>query len=666
MPSKTIQQEGRNRVVVENLRPQVDHGRFPVRRVVGEPLRVTADLFVDGHDALSAVLIWRRADGKSAGEVPMRHLGNDLWEGSLRPEAEGLYYYTVEGWVDHFRSWTHDLRKRADAGQDLTVPLLVGAELVEAAARRAKGDARKELVADAAKLGGKGTNRARTALALSEKLAARMAAVPDRSLATRFERELAMVVERRTVVFSAWYERFPRSTSPEPGRHGTFRDCIALLPEIARMGFDVWYLPPIHPIGEVYRKGRNNSPTAERGDVGSPWAIGSRLGGHTAIHPELGTMTDFERLVAEARKQRIDIALDLAFQCAPDHPWVKEHPAWFRWRPDGTVQYAENPPKKYQDILPLNFESEDWTGLWEELKRVVLFWAGKGVRIFRVDNPHTKPFRFWEWLIAECRKVHPELVFLSEAFTRPKVMYELAKSGFSQSYTYFTWRNTKPEIEEYITHLLDTEVRDFFTPNFWPNTPDILPEHLQVGGRPAFALRFLLASTLSSCYGIYGPAFELCVAEGLPGTEEYADSEKYELKQWDWDAPGNLKDLIARVNAIRRDHPALQTTWNLRFHPVENEEMIFYVKADERLEDIILVVVNLDPKHAQSGWVTVPIADLGIGERQTYLVHDLLSHEKFVWHGARNFVQLDPAVAPGHIFHVRKRMRRESDFDYYF
>jgi starch synthase (maltosyl-transferring) len=425
-------------------------------------------------------------------------------------------------------------------------------------------------------------------LALSNELAAAVSSYPGTTLATTSELDLPLIVERRKMLFSTWYERFPRSCSSTPGKHGTFNDCITLLPEIARMGLDVWYLPPIHPIGKVNRKGKNNSPTSMPNDVGSPWAIGSSEGGHKAIHPELGSFQDFEKLISEAKKYGTEIALDIAFQCAPDHPYVKEHPEWFKWRPDGTVQHAENPPKKYEDILPLNFESEQWSGLWDELRDVVLFWADKGVRVFRVDNPHTKPFPFWEWMIGECRKKYPELIFLSEAFTRPKLMYELAKCGFSQSYTYCTWRNTKPEITEYITHLLNTEVREFFKPNFWPNTPDILPEHLQYGGRPAFVMRLMLAATLSSNYGIYGPAFELCVNDAIPEKEEYAHSEKYEIRTWDWEQPGNLKDLITRVNKIRREHEALQTTWNLKFYEVDNEYLLFYGKANEDYSDIIL------------------------------------------------------------------------------
>jgi starch synthase (maltosyl-transferring) len=657
---------GKRRVVIEHVRPQLENGRFPIKRVVGESVEVSADVFADGHDVLRAVVLFKDHEAPTWRESPMVHMGNDQWSGTFRADAVGLYSYKVKAWVDHFRTWFHDFRKRQEAGQQLDVHLLMGAEFVDAAAKRAHS-AHRATLEDYARVLREGADKEeRIRLALSNELEECLALYPDSTRATVSEIDLPLIVERKKIIFSTWYERFPRSCSRIPGKHGTFQECIDVLPEIARMGFDVWYLPPIHPIGRVNRKGKNNSPTSVPDDVGSPWAIGSSEGGHKTIHPALGSFRDFERLIAEAKKLGIDIAMDLAFQCAPDHPYVKEHPEWFRWRPDGTVQHAENPPKRYEDILPLNFESDQWTGLWDELRDVVLFWADKGIRVFRVDNPHTKPFRFWEWLIAECRKKYPELIFLAEAFTRPKVMYQLAKCGFSQSYTYFTWRNTKPEIIDYMTHLLNTEVREFFKPNLWPNTPDILPEHLQFGGRPAFAMRLLLAATLSSNYGIYGPPFELLVNKALPGKEEYADSEKYEIRSWDWDRPGHLKDLIARVNKIRRENEALQTTWNLRFYNVDNEYLLFYGKTNEDYSNIILVVVNLDSHHVQSGWVTVPVKELGIPENQTYLVHELLTEEKFIWHGERNYVELDPHKHPGRIFHVRKRMKRETDFDYYF
>ncbi len=658
--------EGRTRVVIEDVRPRVDDGKYPIKRVLGERVIVSAGIYSDGHDALSAVALYKGRGEARWREVPLKAKGNDRWEGQFIVEEIGEYRYTVSGWVDRFKTWQHDLKKWHDGGHQLDVHFLIGADLVEESLRRGQKEHKIRLAEIVDILRNGKDEGEKLSLALGEELEQLMAIVAERQFKATHEPELAVTVERPKALFSTWYERFPRSCSTIEGKHGTLADCIKVLPEIARMGFDVWYLPPIHPIGKTNRKGKNNSPTAGPGDVGSPWAIGSAEGGHTSLHPELGTMEDFKALLAKAGEHRIEIALDIAFQCSPDHPYVKEHPEWFRWRPDGKVQHAENPPKQYEDIIPLNFECEAWQELWEELKSVVLFWAKQGVRIFRVDNPHTKPFRFWEWLIRECKAEYSDLMFLSEAFTRPKVMYELARIGFTQSYTYFTWRNTKPEFTAYVTHLLNTEVREFFRPNFWPNTPDILPEHLQYGGRPAFMMRLLLAATLSSNYGIYGPPFELCVGDAVPGKEEYLDSEKYEIRNWDRDGPGNLKDFIARVNRIRKDNRALQTTWNLRFYDVDNEYLIFYGKADEDLSNIILVVINLDPAHTQSGWVRVPIKELGIPPDQPYLVHELLTDDKYIWHGERNFVQLDPQVSPGHIFRVRKQMKRETDFDYYF
>ena len=656
--------DGRKRVVIENVRPQVDEGRFPVKRVLGESVAVRADVFADGHDTLRSVLLYRSKSEEEYRQVAMRHLGNDLWSASFRVEAQEPYLYTVLAWVDHFRTWRKDLAAKAEAGQDVSVELLDGARMVVEAAERAKGEDAAALHSHAQVMSGPGGQADRVALAVSQELLELMDAHPDTSLAVRFPRELKVWVDPPRALFSAWYEVFPRSTG-RGASHGTFKDLEGWLPEIARMGFDVLYLPPIHPIGTTHRKGRNNTPEAGPEDPGSPWAIGSPQGGHEAIHPELGSLEDFQHLVREAGELGMKVALDMAFQCSPDHPWVQEHPEWFTKRADGSIQYAENPPKKYQDIFPLNFESTEWRSLWEELLGVFLFWAGQGVRIFRVDNPHTKPHRFWEWVIAAVKKEYPEAVFLAEAFTRPKVMYRLAKAGFTQSYTYFTWRNTKVELVSYMTELVDNAPRDFFRPNFWPNTPDILPEYLQYGGRPAFMTRLLLAATLSSSYGIYGPAFELCENQALPDREEYAHSEKYEIKDWDWDRPGNLKDFITTVNRIRRDNPALQSTWNLRFLEAENEAVLFYLKSDPDLENIILVAVNLDPHHKQSAWVHVPVRELGIPAGTPYLAHDLIGDDKFIWTGERNFIELDPFVVPGRIFRLRRRLKRETDFDYF-
>jgi starch synthase (maltosyl-transferring) len=660
-----MEADGRRRVVIENLVPEIDGGLFPVKRVIGEKVVVAADIFADGHDVISAKLLYRSPKDRAWKETPMTFVENDRWRGEFSVEAIGIYHYTVEGWVDHFKTWQRDLRKKVQAGQDLRTDLLIGAKFVDEASKSAAVEDRKKLK-DFAEILRKGEDlEEAVSAALGAEITEFMDQHPDKKFAVPYEKELRVWVDREKALFSAWYEIFPRSCSPDPSRHGTFKECERLLPEIARMGFDILYLPPIHPIGRTNRKGKNNVPKNNPDDVGSPWAIGSNEGGHKAIHPQLGTVEDFERLLMKAKGHGIEVAMDLAFQCSPDHPYMKEHPEWFKWRPDGTAQFAENPPKKYEDIIPLNFETEKWQALWEELKSIVLFWIGKEVRIFRVDNPHTKPFPFWEWLIKEVKKDYPEVIFLSEAFTRPKVMYRLAKTGFTQSYTYFTWRNTKKELIEYVTELTQTEVRQFLRPNFWPNTPDILPEHLQYGGRPAFMIRLVLAATLSSNYGIYGPAFELCVNEALSGREEYLHSEKYEVKRWDRENPGHLRDFIASVNRIRKENAALQTTWNLRFYEVDNDSLLFYGKATDDLSNIILMVVNVDPFHTQNGWVRVPIEELGLDAQQPYLVHDLLSDDKYIWQGERNYVALNPQVLPANIFRVRKRLKRETDFDYF-
>ena len=584
----------------------------------------------------------------------MKPLGNDRWRGEFTASKIGEYEYTVQGWIDRFGTWRREMAKRVASGQDVQVECQVGAGMIEDAASRAvNGDAGR-LREWAGML-----REHRAEIALAEDVAALVHQYPDRRFAGRYPKNLRLVVDRERAGFSTWYEMFPRSC-------GALRDCEARLPYIASMGFDVLYLPPVHPIGHTSRKGKNGEVKAAAGEVGSPWAIGSEEGGHTALHSQLGTINDFERLVTKAAELGIEIALDLAFQCSPDHPYVRQHPEWFRKRPDGTIQYAENPPKKYQDIFPLDFESQEWQALWEELKRVVLFWIGHGVRIFRVDNPHTKALPFWEWLIGEVKKQHPEVLFLAEAFTRPKIMYRLAKIGFSQSYTYFTWRNTKEELTGYFQDLTTTELREFFRPNLWPNTPDILPEYLQVGGRPAFMVRLILAATLAANYGIYGPAFELC--ENAPreqGSEEYFDSEKYELKRWNLDSPGSLKGLIARINRIRGENPALQQDANLRFHATDNPAVICYSKATADLSDTIIVLANLDAFHTQSGWVTLDLAALGLDASHTFQAHDLLGEGRYLWRGARNYFELVPGSLPAHVMKVRKWVRTERDFDYY-
>ncbi|MGD0960261.1 MAG: alpha-amylase family glycosyl hydrolase, partial [Methylomonas sp.] len=503
------------------------------------------------------------------------------------------------------------------------------------------------------------------ATALSEALAGLMRSVPERSLATEYPGALCVWAEPVKARYSAWYEFFPRSCAADGMPHGSFADCEKRLPYVAAMGFDVAYFPPIHPIGLSQRKGANNAPAAGEADVGSPWAIGSADGGHQSIHPQLGTLEDFRRLVAKARELGIDIALDIAFQCSRDHPYLHEHPEWFRHRPDGSIQYAENPPKKYEDIYPFDFECGAWRELWRELLDVFLYWIGQGVSIFRVDNPHTKPFPFWEWLIDEVKRAHPEIIFLAEAFTRPKIIYRLSKLGFSQSYNYFPWRNTKSEIETYFTELNQAELREYFLPNLWPNTPDILSEYLQFGGRPAFMVRLVLAATLGASYGIYGPAFELM--ETTPreaGGEEYLDSEKYQVRHWDIGRADSLKDFIARVNRIRGENPALQQNQRLHFFAVDNESLLCFAKIGADGADIILVVANLDPHHNQSGWVTLGLEPLGLDDRP-YQMHDQLTGARFMWNGARNYVELNPLVTPAHIFKLRRRVRTEHDFDYF-
>ncbi len=581
----------------------MDGGRYPVKRALGDELLVEADVFTDGHDAVVAEVLYKYETEKDWKVLPMEFRHNDHWAASFRVEKLGRYQYTVRAWADPWLTWQRDLKKRQDAGQDLSVDLQIGAELF-------------------------GSEIADYGAAMQAE------APPPRSdWIVPFEKTLEVVVDPVRARFSSWYELFPRS-------FGGLRGLIEHLPYVERLGFDVLYLPPVHPIGTTARKGKNNAMSARPGDTGSPWAIGSREGGHKALDPALGTFDDFHLLVKKASERNMQIALDIAFQCSPDHPYVREHPEWFRARPDGTIQYAENPPKKYQDIYPFDFETPAWQSLWEELKSVFEFWAGHGVRIFRVDNPHTKAFAFWEWCISDLKSKHPELIFLSEAFTRPRVMHKLAKLGFTQSYTYFTWRNTKRELTEYFTEVSQDPSREYFRPNFWPNTPDILHETLQLGGRPAFIVRVVLAATAAANYGIYGPAYELQERIARePGSEEYLNSEKYELKRWDLERKDSLAPLISRLNAIRKENPALQSDWNLKLHPVDNDQLVAYSKDD------ILVVVNLDAHHPQSGFVDFPPCE----------VHDLLSGGHYSWKGPRNYVELSPHTLPAHVFKVTRK-----------
>jgi starch synthase (maltosyl-transferring) len=619
------------RVVIESVRPQVDGGRYPIKRVLGEEVLVEADVFADGHDQVACELLWKFEEEREWHAVAMAFRFNDHWVAPFTVEKLGRYQYKVRGWVDPFLTWRRDLVKRKDAGQDLAMDFLIGARLIENAVLKDEKRSAEERYQ-----------------------AAMGAPVPAPAPETVVESQvLEIVVDPLKARFSSWYEMFPRSARGD-GRHASFKDVAARLPYVQEMGFDVLYFPPIHPIGTTARKGKNNAVSASPGEVGSPWAIGAKAGGHKAVLAELGTLEDFRHLVSEAEKRGIDIALDIAFQCSPDHPYVKEHPEWFRARPDGTIQYAENPPKKYQDIYPFDFETPAWQSLWQELKSVFEFWVAQGVTIFRVDNPHTKALSFWEWCIRELKARHPELIFLSEAFTRPRVMHKLAKIGFTQSYTYFTWRNSKSELIEYFTELTQDASREYFRPNVWPNTPDILHETLQRGGRPAFIVRVVLASTLAASYGIYGPAYELLEhVPREPGSEEYLNSEKYEIKRWELERAESLRELIARLNRIRRENPALQRDWSLRFHDIANPQLLVFSKKED--DNVIVVAVNLDFQNPQSGFVELDLASLGLAPNESFEVHDLLSGGRYAWTGSRNYIELNPQQLPAHVFKVVRR-----------
>ncbi len=658
-------------VVIENLEPLIDCGRHPIKRVVGDDLTVEADIFKDGHDLVGARLKWRKAGDIAWNETPMIPIGNDRWQGTCSLFENAVYEYTLEAWGDTFRSWQHEFRKKLEGGlTELRSETLEGAAIIRAAAHRALDPRDKARLTEIAKLIETAPPVQVDAIAHWAEVEALMLTWADHSLSTEYLPYPRVFVDRERARFTAWYEFFPRSAEGLPDRGSTFRDCLPRIDDAAAMGFDVIYFPPIHPIGSTNRKGKNNSVTSEPGEPGVPYAIGNRHqkcpngGGHKDVAPELGTLADFEWLVDQIHQRGMELALDFAINCSPDHPYVGAHPEWFFKRPDGTIKYAENPPKKYEDVYPLNFQNENWRELWDELTSVVLFWVERGVKIFRVDNPHTKPVAFWEYLIGKVRAQHPDTIFLSEAFTRPKMMKALAKAGFSQSYTYFTWRNTKHELTEYFTELTQTEMSQYFLGNLWPNTPDILPQFLQQGGRPAFMTRAALAATLSSAYGIYS-GYELCENAAVHGKEEYLDSEKYQFKGRDWNAPGNIKEFITRLNRIRRENRALHEYTNLRFYAAENENVLFYGKMTAARDNLILVVVNLDPWNRHDSFIHVPLEEFGWLEGDTYQVHDLLWDERYLWHGRRNFVALDPHTKPVHIFRVRRWVSREQDFDYY-
>ncbi len=641
-------------VVIENLQPLVDGGRYAIKRVIGEDVAVEADVFKDGHDVVAASLKWRIAGENGWHETAMAHIDNDRWGGTCTFYENGIYEYTVEAWIDTFSGWQREFTTKFGAGiSNLASEALEGAALLEVAAKRARDPSDASRLLAFSESIRSADNEHINAIAQSAELEVLMATYPDRSTATQYAPAPRAIVDRPAARAAAWYEFFPRSAEGRGDRGSTLRECLPRIDDAKSMGFDVIYFPPIHPIGKTNRKGRNNSVTCQPGEPGVPYAIGSEAGGHKAIEPSLGTLADFDWLDGEVRKRGMELALDFALNCSPDHPYVREHPEWFYKRPDGTIKFAENPPKKYEDIYPLNFRCENWRELWAEMKSIILFWADHGVRIFRVDNPHTKPLPFWEYLISGVREKYPDVLFLSEAFTRPKMMKALAKAGYTQSYTYFTWRNSKQELIDYFTELTQTAMREYFRGNLWPNTPDILPFVLQDGRRPAFIIRAVLAATLSSLYGIYS-GFELCEYDALAGREEYLDSEKYQWKERDWDAPGNIKDWITRLNYIRRENRALQSYDNLRFYQADNDAILFYGKMTAARDNLILVVVNLDPHRKQHSYIDVPIEQFGSIEGDVYQVHDLLSDARYIWSGRRNYVDLDPQIQPAHIFRVRR------------
>ena len=676
-PLVILTNAGQQRTVIERVSPELDGGRFPIKAIPGDVIRVEADILADGHDVLAARLLHKHTAGNQWQETPMTLLMNDRWTGSFTVPAQGQYRYTIETWIDTIASWQHEIELKLGAGQRLTSELLAGAVLVEGMGHRAGGGpnanatdaAQLFRVAELFRTGADEINSDAYTEAIhiaeSEQFTHWLLTYPDRQHVTRYSRELGVDVDRAKAGFSTWYCLFPRSASrvSDSGgapAHGTFRDVEALLPRIASMGFDVLYLPPIHPIGTAHRKGKNNSVTCLPGEPGVPYGIGSELGGHDAILPELGTIDDFKHLVEASKTFGMEVAMDLAIQCSPDHPWAKDHPDWFKKRPDGTIQYAENPPKKYQDIYPVYFENDDWQNLWLELRRVLLTWGEWGIRMIRVDNPHTKPFRFWAWIIAEVRAVYPDMIFLSEAFTKPKVMQQLAKAGFAQSYTYYTWRNSKAELTEYLTELTTTEMQYYFRPNFWPTTHDINPPVLQSGHEPSFLTRFFMAATLSGNYGIFGPSFELMDHAQFSGKEEFLNSEKYEIRAWDWGKTNKLTFVITATNRARRENPALQQTNNLTFCRVDDDQLLAYLKsAGESTpgestpgNNHILSVVNLDGYQRRAGRVQVPIWQLGIGPEQPYVVHDLITGVRYTWRGEWNYVELDPFVLPMHLLRI--------------
>lgn len=639
------------RIIIENVLPQINGGSFAIKRIVGQKIVVTADVFSDGHDVIECSVKFKHESEKNWQEVRMVHTTNDEWIADFQVDKQGNYTYLVEGWVDYALNWQHGTERKINDNQYVKSELLEGAEYIQAILNSVDANENEYLN----KLHHYFTTESEYDNAVketkSEELIRIFKKYPIRFLENK-SIDLQIYVDRKKALFSTWYEFFPRSASPEEGKHGTFKDCERLLPRVAEMGFDTLYFPPIHPIGEVNRKGKNNSTNAEYGDVGSPWGIGSHHGGHKSTHPELGSIEDFKELVKKAQDLGIEVAMDYALQAAPDHPYVKDFPQWFKWRPDGTVQYAENPPKKYQDIQPIYFESSDWKNLWKELLDVALFWIEEcNIKIYRVDNPHTKPFYFWGWLIAEIKKKHPDVLFLAEAFTRPKIMNELAKQGFSQSYTYFTWRNSKQELTEYVEELTQTEQKEFYRPNFWPNTPDINPFALQNGNESVHLQKYFLAATLSSNVGIYGPVFEYMVSTPMaPGKEEYLDSEKYQCYTWDWSIQNKLIKLITKINTIRKEQLSLQQTNNIIFCETNNEQVIAYYKFDDNKQNETLMIVSLDAHNTSKAMIKLPLDKIG---SHSIRITDLITGNTYSWDNEWNYVELSPEL-PFHLFKIQK------------
>lgn len=656
-------------VIIENIKPCIDGGKYKIKRVVGDTINVTADIFRDGHDILASLLKYRIKGEKNWIETPMTMLVNDCWEGSFTVDKNAIYEYTIESYSEKFKSWIAELSKKHGVIPDVKSELLEGIAIIkksmELATKSEKSNFKEIIETMEKNIEGSKKQRLAVAIALTDKLRILMETFPDRSEGSEYDKPLEVYVDRVEARYASWYEIFPRSAGSIEGQSGTFKDVENRIPYIKDLGFNVLYFPPIHPIGISNRKGKNNSVTSVPGEPGSPYAIGSADGGHKSIHPDLGTFKDFKHLVDKAAENGMEIALDFAINCSPDHPYVKEHPDWFYKRPDGTIKYAENPPKKYEDIYPVNFYCDDKESLWNEMRDIFLFWADKGVKIFRVDNPHTKPVKFWEWCISEVQEKYPDVLFLAEAFTRPKMMRQLAKIGFSQSYSYFTWRNFKQEIVEYFEELTGSEMKEYFRANLFATTPDILPLILQEAGRPAFIMRAVLAGTLSSVYGMYS-GYEICENSPVQGKEEYFNSEKYELKIRDFNQEGNIQYYIRTINNIRRDNPALHDYTNLRFHHSENDSVLCYSKITEDKSNMIFVVVNIDPYQQHSSIVEVPIEDFGIKSDETYQVHDLLHDDRYLWTGSKNYIELDPSQDKGaHIFKIRKWSHSEQGFDYY-